>query len=597
MNKKELSASVLVFVEDVDDKHIESCLNNIKSQTYKNIEVIISSFKTNNSPEIVNLSHDLFLNCRWIHHTSSKTFINEALELSTGDIVFYRTINNVYWFPRHIEAHMDLFKRERNLQWSLSHIEMKDMNKAHIPFNTTSYRINNPPKIEQIIIDEICHSNNLKTEWSECIVEKENIEGFVAGYIVQQWHTQNARGAIPAEMTVVQWVEVEDKNKKTAEEYYKEISQKMGTPLRIDKEEETIIDDDGNIVIKRKLPTIVGNSIFEDHNQKIRNIVGDPLDVKSVGIKRTMGMGDVILCEPIIKKLREKFPNAEINFYTNKDEIVEYFSNKPDNTILIPETELLNDYLSKTNNDVSFDLDLSYESRIQKSFIESYIDVVDVYFDNKKDINPSLCIEEERLIEEKYVVVCGDHSGWLGKLWPLSKYENVIDFLQNKGYKVIETGSHHTIDTPSEYHDCDFEVMLNLIKNCEFYIGADNGPMHIARSFNKPCIAINGAALTYLSNPNKENILYIQDSGNINVGIKHKKFFDLNPNNGGITFVPIVQDNHDCGLNNIEPHHVIEAINKIIDPNYVFESFTKEADNIDNMKCLQDENSITIINL
>ena len=41
-------------------------------------------------------------------------------------------------------------------------------------------------------------------------------------------------------------------------------------------------------------------------------------DVSSVAVKRTMGMGDIVVSEPILRKLKQKYPEAKITYYTAK---------------------------------------------------------------------------------------------------------------------------------------------------------------------------------------------------------------------------------------------------------------------------------------
>ena len=576
MKNKNLSASVLVFVEDVEDEVILECLKNIKEQTFKNIEVIISSFKGSNSEEVKEQASNMFLNCRWIHHSPTADFINRALDMATGDIVFYKTINNVLWYPRHIESHMELFEREKKLKWSLSHIENKDMSKSHITYNTISFRIQNPPQPSEIIIDEISHYSNVSSDWSKCIVQNGEATGFTTGKILEQWNEKNLRGGIPTEITVIQWVEGLDTQNANQHNH---IASSLGVPASLETKEETVETDDG-IEISRKIPTIMGNSYHRSHNNNFKLVISQTDDIKSIGLKRTIGMGDVVLCEPIIKYFKNKYPEAEINFYTNSTDIVKYFKHKPDNVIKIEQDQLLVDYLDTTDNDINYDLDLSYESRTGRSFIDSYIESVGADFNTQTEKYPQLECEENQIVDGEYIVVCADSSGWVGKTWPLSDYEEVIENLLNKGEKVIETGNIHTYLTPEKYHNCDFDTMVNIIANCKYYIGTDNGPMHIARSFNKPCIAINGSALTYLSNPNRENIYYLQNNIHSNIGIKHKQFFNLRPDGKGITFMPSIKDGDEhCGIRDIKSHHVLEAIERLNNDKYVFNSFGCVNDN------------------
>ena len=63
---------------------------------------------------------------------------------------------------------------------------------------------------------------------------------------------------------------------------------------------------------------------MREFSENILKVVQDTEDISSIAIKRTMGMGDVVLVEPIIRKLKEKYPNVPITLYTTKPEIVEF---------------------------------------------------------------------------------------------------------------------------------------------------------------------------------------------------------------------------------------------------------------------------------
>ena len=375
--------------------------------------------------------------------------------------------------------------------------------------------------------------------------------------LVKQWIEDKARGTIPAEITVIQWIKAggAGPNEKELEDFYKQV----GVPATTEIKEEPVETDEG-IEIKRVLPTVVGNKHFNEYSDSIREVISQTEDISSIAIKRTIGMGDIVITEPIIRKLKEKYPTSKITFYTAKSDVIKYFETQPDEIVTIDENDVVKDILHDVDSEVKFDLDLSYESREETSFIDAYAQVVGLEFNDQVEKYPHLIYNEEALIKDKYVVVVGDGSGWPGKTWDLEKYAEVIKYVKSMGYKVYETGLTYTEESEDKYHQCEFDEMVNLLAHCEFYIGTDNGPMHLARGFNKPCFIIAGAALPYYTNPNRENIFYIQDATHPGIGIKHKQFFNLTEQ--GLTFVPYFPDEPSCGLNNIYPKHVIEAINK-----------------------------------
>jgi ADP-heptose:LPS heptosyltransferase/SAM-dependent methyltransferase len=558
--------SVLLLTEDAADDDVFNTFKNITEQTHKKIDIIVSTFR-DDIDKLKERCAELHLDVRWAQQSPGGDFIGELLKLVDGEIVFYKTVNNCLWYPRHIEAHIESFNRDKGTKWALSHVENRNVDQHDNPFNTLSYRIDNPPHPDNITLDEICHYCNndhtdtgIDIDWTACLVQKDDVPLFYPGYAIKQWIEAKYRGTVPAEITVIQWVKPDAgaPNEKELEDFY----QQVGVPQTTEIKEEPIETDDG-IEIKRVLPTVVGNRHFKEYTDSILTVIGQTEDINSIALKRSIGMGDVVITEPIVRKLKEKWPDAKLTFYTAKPDVIKYFKSQPDEVVKIDDNDVVKDTLHDTDNEIKFDLDLSYESREETSFIDAYAEVVNVKFDSQEDKQVSLVCDEDPLVNEKYVVVCGDGSGWPGKTWDIDNYAEVIKYIKTMGYKVYETGITHTEESEPEYHECDFDKLVNLIANCDFYVGTDNGPMHLARGFNRPCFIIAGAALPYYSTPNRKNIFYIQDGTHPGIGIKHKQFFNLTDQ--GLTFMPYFPDDPSCGLNNIKPHHVVKAINKFFD--------------------------------
>ena len=551
--------SVILVTEDAEDDDVFNTFKNITEQTHKNIDIVISTFREDIT-ELKEKCAGLHLDVRWAQQAIGGNFLGEILEITDGELIFYKTVNNCLWFPRHIQAHIESFNRDKGTKWSLSHVENRNIDQYDSPYNTLSYRIDNPPHPDKITLDEICHYKDITIDWAGCLVQQNEVPLFYPGYAVKQWIEAQYRGTIPSEITVIQWIKPGGggPDEKELEEFYKQV----GVPQTTEIKEEPIETEDG-IEIKRVLPTVVGNRHFKEYTDTILQVIDQTEDISSIALKRSIGMGDVVLTEPILRKLREKYPEAKITFYTAKPDVIKYFATQPDEIVKIDENDVVKDTLYEVDSEIKFDLDLSYESREETSFIDAYAQVVNVEFNNPIDKHVSLTFNDKPLVDDKYVVVVGDGSGWPGKTWEMENYAEVIKYIKSMGYKVYETGVTHTEESEPEYHECEFDQLVNLIANCEFYVGTDNGPMHVARGFNKPCFIVAGAALPYYSNPNRENIFYIQDITHPGNGIKHKQFFNLTDQ--GLTFMPYYPDEPSCGLNNIKSKHVIEAIDKFFD--------------------------------
>ena len=556
-------ASVILISESTDDDGLYTVIKNIvEEQTHKKIDLIVSSFREEEDcKEIMERASKLHLDVRWIFHKPDNNFIEPLSELAEGEVIFYKTTNNCLWFPRHIEVHLDNYNKDNGYGFSLSRIEQRNLDIPESPYATLSWRIASVPEIEQIIIDEISHVGHLETDWSQCLRDNNGQPVFFAGLVLKQWiGDKKLRGGIPDEITVIEWKPREVTGDQQGQPNMEDIYPQVGRPERTEPEEQVIEAEEG-LEIKYNFPTIMGSVYHNEYCDKIMELVNSQESIDSIAIKRTMGMGDVILVEPIIKKLKEKW-NAPITLYTAKPDIVKYFKVKPDKVESIEEEMVVKDALYDKPEQLKIDLDLSYESRLDCQFIDAYGRVAGIEFESIEDKHPQLiCTDEPVITDKKYVVVGADGSGWPGKTWPIEKYAEVIDYVRSMGYEVYETGYEVTDRTGNIYHGCELNTAVNLIANCEFYIGADNGPMHIARSFNRPCVAINGAALTYLSNPNRDDIFYVEDPQSDGYGIKHRTFF--NATEQGITFVPVFEEEPSSGLNNIEVSHVIDAIGKL----------------------------------
>ena len=568
--------SVILITEDAGDDDVFNVFKNITEQTHKKLDIIVSTFR-DDIDALKERCAELHLDVRWAQQSPGGDFIGELLDIADGELAFYKTVNNCLWFPRHIEAHIESFVRDKGTKWALSHVENRNIDQPDSPYNTLSFRIDNPPHPDNITLDEICHyckndhtDTGVDIDWSACLVQKDEVPLFYPGYANKQWIEAKHRGTMPAEITVIQWTKAGGgPNEKELEDFY----QQVGVPQTTEIKEEPVETDEG-IEIKRVLPTVVGNRHFKEYTDSILQVIDQTEDVNSIAVKRTIGMGDVVVTEPILRKLKEKWPEAKITYYTAKPDVIKYFETQPDEIVKIDDNDVVKDTLHDVESEIKFDLDLSYESREETSFIDAYADVVNVKFNGPSDKHVSLVCNDKPLVNDKYVVVVGDGSGWPGKTWDMENYAEVSKHIKSMGYKVYETGVTYTEESEPDYHECEFDKMVNLIANCEFYVGTDNGPMHLARGFNKPCFVIAGAALPYYSNPNRENIFYIQDITHAGIGIKHKQFFNLTDQ--GLTFMPYFPDDPTCGLNNIKPKHVISAIAKF---------FEKPLSIIDNSPC------------
>jgi GT2 family glycosyltransferase/ADP-heptose:LPS heptosyltransferase len=203
-------------------------------------------------------------------------------------------------------------------------------------------------------------------------------------------------------------------------------------------------------------------------------------------VKRRSAMGDVILTTGVLKRLREKYPLANITIKTDCPYV--YLQNPYVNHIInydnpINETKLFN---------MIFDLDMSYESDPQKHIIDVYSQKLGV--SSEKDLHLFSIKEYEDKIKGIFdkkkiaVIHCEPTEGWIGREMPLDRFNFAIQYLKKKGFSILEVGLKHRLKSDIEFKNTNWEDLVSIIKNSKIFIGLDSGPWHIAQAFEIPSV-------------------------------------------------------------------------------------------------------------
>lgn len=579
---QEQIVSVVLLAEVSPAEQIHQQLQNITSQTYKNLDILVSYKIGADLSQLISRWNDTSYNIQWIESNEGLDLLNKPIEKAIGEYVFYKTVNPIIWMTRHIEHHLELFVEQKGKAlWSYSFLEYRNIKEQNLPFNSLGYRINtdNIPK-EQILLDELVHHISLKPEWEKCIAKVENTQQilFLPGLVFQNW--KKFRFVNPTEITVTQWIDPQPQQ-----------NIELGKPISSNSVNEEVIENEsGDLDVKIEFPTLVGNVQYKEHNKAILNKINklDPEKIKSIAIKRTIGMGDVLLTEPVVRALKIKYPNAKVTMYVGNSrgakDIVQYFKSKPDEIIGIEENLLVQDYLySQKGFDLRIDLDLSYESHLSYNYIDAYFETAgfDEKFIPDKDDNlelikyvkdeekiPQLEYNQERIIKEKYVAIELFGSNWSGKQFSNQlKWQQTILKAKELGYKIVFLSNINPIREIADIvnDNNDFNLLLNYLKYCEFFIGTDCGSMHIATGFNKKCFVINGTALSNKTSYSK-NIYAVTNKELTCLHCKGRQFVNDN-GQGNITFVTKCEHSkekeYEC-MNGISQEYLLEEFNKFI---------------------------------
>lgn len=214
-------------------------------------------------------------------------------------------------------------------------------------------------------------------------------------------------------------------------------------------------------------------------------------EVKRILVKREAANGDVLTSTCILPGLKEKYPNAKIDFCTGCGQVL--YKNPYINKI-VGQYEAFNN-LHKYQ--LVIELDGAYERRPNLNFIQAYCDEAGV--DSKLS---KLFIHSEKLtnneLPENYIVIHAGMTNWVGRNWDIKKFEFIANKLLENNFNVICIGKGAdrlvpcTLDLRSRI---SLFEMSYVIKNAKFFVGIDSMPMHIAQVNDTPGICFFGSVL------------------------------------------------------------------------------------------------------
>ncbi|WP_369712951.1 glycosyltransferase family 9 protein [Leptotrichia sp. HSP-342] len=296
----------------------------------------------------------------------------------------------------------------------------------------------------------------------------------------------------------------------------------------------------------------------------------------------TAFIGDIVLSTPLIQRLKDMYPESEIDYLTlptnksvisnnpNLNEIILYDKKGQDKGIkgflrvlkilkqkkydyaVIPHRfikSILLAKLAKIPNIVGFDvatgsflLNKKVHYDMKKHEVERLLDLVE-YKGEKIPIR--IYPAKENFTKINKIL---EHHGYFGnkgqklilvapgsqraeKMWPIEKYREIIERLKkNKNYFIGITGSKDekklSLNFPNDKNVIDFRGEINLVEfgalisKADIVVGNDSSPIHIASGFEKPfVIGIFG--------PGKRDLGFFPYTEKSNV-IENNEFYENN---------------------------------------------------------------------
>lgn len=108
------------------------------------------------------------------------------------------------------------------------------------------------------------------------------------------------------------------------------------------------------------------------------------------------------------------------------------------------------------------------------------------------DFNPIIYVEKDIIPKEKSILICTrSKNGGIFKNYKL--IDSILYSLREMGYYIVQLEVKNERHSPAchEYvFNADYDLLVNTIQHCEYYIGAPNSIYHLAKGLGRKVIGI-----------------------------------------------------------------------------------------------------------
>ena len=235
--------------------------------------------------------------------------------------------------------------------------------------------------------------------------------------------------------------------------------------------------------------TVKKQGFFDSDKQSATNriLLTNFWHKKEIIINRQGALGDVLMTTPIIKALKERYPEYRFIYNTSKAcaDVLRY-----------------NPYIDELKYDKNVEgaITLEYElfpaeNRIDVMAQQAGVRVADktplMYFSKKEQ---EWLISFLRSLQGKLAVF---HTGksWENREWSIKKFKKVAEWLDKRGYTIIQVGNSSTPlmeGVGKDLRNLSFRQAALLLQKCDLFVGIDSAPAHLAKAAKIPQVIIYG---------------------------------------------------------------------------------------------------------
>ena len=267
-------------------------------------------------------------------------------------------------------------------------------------------------------------------------------------------------------------------------------------------------------------------------------------------IIKLCSLGDTICSTPIIRKVKEKYPESHLTMMTSitykevfennpyidelkcTPSVTQYW--EPGYSLLAYDTYVYTE-VKRTRYDKVINLNtLTFWGEYRRTGVhlaQHYAEMADVYpiiplkyeiyYDEKKVLGEIKSVCPHIVDTENIFIHKG--GGWGLKTIPEHQWIPIVtDLLENTDKNIVFTGGKEDQLTGQLQKDLEnqrvYDVSGNLslaarhclFKKASLYIGADSGPMHLASAANCPSVAYYSVTSQYVGSPISDRFITIQ---------------------------------------------------------------------------------------
>lgn len=214
-------------------------------------------------------------------------------------------------------------------------------------------------------------------------------------------------------------------------------------------------------------------------------------------VNREGAIGDVLLMTPALEALKARWPLSDIFVQTQFQAV---FSNS--DTVRVASSVMRGDF------DYKFNLDLAYERVPMLHPVLAYASALGVSVDlDSAQLKLSASKSDEAAAENMVpkfkkrgmVIVHPGPTNWIGRDWPMERWEQVIEWLSNNGHHVAVVGTPWRFPNVIELgRNASLQSIYCLLKAADLFIGVDSGPFHIAQAAMCKSVVLFGTILPSL---------------------------------------------------------------------------------------------------